>query len=97
MLKSREELEKQDLQDLRAIFNTREGARFFARLTRELCRVFAISYSGEETNAMIFKEGARNVGLQVLCGLALIDENALAKIEEASKERMIDIQAQEEE
>lgn len=94
MLKSREELEKQDLQDLWAIYNTREGARFFARLINDICGVFRTSYNGEEMSAMVFKEGARNVGLEVLYNLQRIDENAIAKIEEAEKERMIEASAQ---
>lgn len=95
MLKSRADLKIQDLQDLRAIFSTREGARFLARLINDMCGVYQISYSGEEMSAMVFKEGARNVGLEIFFDLQLLDENAVAKIGEANKERMIDVQAQE--
>ncbi len=83
---TREERIKQDKQDLRVIFQTKEGARFLSRLI-DLCGVFRISYCGEETLATAFKEGARNIGLNVLSALTEIDGNALAKLAAANLER----------
>ena len=83
-----EERRKQDRADLGAIFSTREGARFFSALL-DLCGVFRLSYQGEETHAMAFKEGARNVGLQVLSALEEIDPQARQKVRDADGEREV--------
>ena len=83
-----DELQKQDRADLGAIFSTREGARFFSALL-DLCGVFRLSYQGEETHAMAFKEGARNVGLQVLSALEEIDPQARQKVRDADGEREV--------
>lgn len=85
---TRQELQKQDRADLGAIFSTREGARFFSALL-DLCGVFRLSYQGEETHAMAFKEGARNVGLQVLSALEAIDSQARQKVRDADGEREV--------
>lgn len=83
-----DELQKQDRADLGAIFSTREGARFFSWLL-DVCGVFRLSYQGEETHAMAFKEGARNVGLQVLSALEAIDPQARQKVRDADGEREV--------
>lgn len=83
-----EERRKQDRADLGAIFRTREGARFFSALL-DLCGVFRLSYQGEETHAAAFKEGARNVGLQVLHALEEIDPQARQRLRDADTEREV--------
>ena len=83
-----EERRKQDRADLGAIFSTREGARFFSALL-DLCGVFRLSYQGEETHATAFKEGARNVGLQVLSALEEIDPQARQRLRDADTEREV--------
>ena len=83
-----DELQKQDRADLGAIFSTREGARFFSALL-DLCGVFRLCYQGEETHAAAFKEGARNVGLQVLHALEEIDQQARQRLRDADTEREV--------
>ena len=85
---TREELRKQDVQDLRALLHTREGARFLSRLF-DLTRVFEISYVTGDAGAMAFHEGARNVGLPVYADVLTADENALALLGMAHREREI--------
>ncbi|MBQ6909446.1 MAG: hypothetical protein IJP88_10675 [Synergistaceae bacterium] len=88
MIATLEQRQKQDLEDLRTVFNTKEGVRFLSHLL-DLCGVYRISYSGEETGAMIFKEGGRNIGLAILNMLESFDESAYVKLAEADKERTI--------
>lgn len=88
MIATLEQRQKQDLEDLRTVFNMKEGVRFLSHLL-DLCGVYRISYSGEETSAMIFKEGGRNIGLAILNMLESFDESAYVKLAEADKERTI--------
>lgn len=81
---------QQDVRDIRAVSQTREGARFLSWLL-ELCGVYRTSYNGEETHAMAFKEGARNVGLAVLNALDIADETAWTRVRDADKERTVDL------
>ncbi len=90
MVMTREQRDKQDLEDLRTVFNTKEGVRFLSHLL-DMCGIYRISYSGEETGAMIFKEGERNIGLAILEALESFDENVYIKLAEANKERTINI------
>lgn len=83
-----EELRKQDVQDLRALLHTREGARFLSRLF-DLTGVFAISYVVGDAGATAFHEGARNVGLPVYADVLEADEGALALLRAARGERKI--------
>ena len=83
-----EELRRQDVQDLRALLHTREGARFLSRLF-DLTRVFEISYVAGDAGATVFHEGARNVGLPVYADVLEADENALALLGMARREREI--------
>ena len=83
-----EELRRQDVQDLRALLHTREGARFLSRLF-DLTRVFEISYVAGDAGATAFHEGARNVGLPVYADVLEADENALALLGMARREREI--------
>ena len=88
MVATHEQRDKQDLEDLRTVFNTKEGVRFLSHLL-DLCGIYRISYMGEETSAMIFKEGERNIGLAILEMLESFDENVYIKLAEANKERTI--------
>ena len=92
---TREELRDQDLHDLKTVFELNEGRRFLARII-DFCGFFRSSYSGEETNAMMFKEGARNVALNILSLLTDFDEDAVHKIIRANYERSIDDEGEEE-
>ncbi len=85
-----EDIQKQDMQDLRAIFQTREGARFFANLIQS-CGVFkgANPDDAESTHATAYREGIRAVGLEVLSWLQGVDDNAVVKIFEADRERRV--------
>lgn len=83
-----EELRKQDVQDLRALLHTREGARFLSRLFG-LTRVFEISYVAGDAGATAFHEGARNVGLPVYADVLTADEDALTLLGTARREREI--------
>ena len=85
---TREELRKQDVQDLRALLHTREGARFLSRLF-DLTGVFAISYVAGDAGATAFHEGARNVGLPVYADVLEADENPEARLRAAGREREI--------
>ena len=83
-----EELRKQDIQDLRALLYTREGARFLSRLFG-LTRVFEISYVAGDAGATAFNEGVRNVGLRVYADVLEADENPEARLRAAGREREI--------
>lgn len=83
-----EELRKQNVQDLRALLHTREGARFLSRLF-DLTRVFEISYVAGDAGATAFHEGARNVGLPVYADVLTADEDALTLLGTARREREI--------
>ena len=83
------ELAERDRADIAAVFSTREGRRFFARLMHD-CGLYITSLSlanSERTHEMAFREGARNVGLMVLSWVQGADENAVVKLFEADKER----------
>ena len=83
-----EELRRQDIQDLRALLHTREGARFLSRLF-DLAGVFAISYVTGDAGTTAFNEGARNVGLRVYADALEADEEAGALLKEGRRERQI--------
>ena len=83
-----EELRTQDIQDLRALLRTREGARFLSRLFG-LAGVFAISYVPGDAGGTAFREGARNVGLPIYADVLDADEDALALLRTAAREREI--------
>lgn len=86
------DLRERDKSDIRAVFSTREGRRFFARLIYG-CGVytsFLSSENSERTHDTALHEGARNVGLNVLDWLQDADENAMVKLFEADRERRID-------
>ena len=91
-----EELKKQDELDLRTVFELKEGRRFLARLI-DLCGMFRSSYSGEEINAMILKEGMRNVALNILSALTGFDDDAFHKLYQAALERNLDEDEEQEE
>lgn len=82
-----DERNKQDEADLRTIFSTREGVRFFSALL-DLCGVFRLCYEPDPC-ATAFKEGARNVGLRVMEGLERIDPTAIQKLRDADREREV--------
>ena len=81
-----EELRKQDIQDLRALLHTREGARFLSRLF-DMAGVFAISYVTGDAGATAFNEGARNVGLRVYADVLEADEEAGVLLRTGRRER----------
>ena len=81
-----EELRRQDIQDLRALLHTREGARFLSRLFG-LTRVFEISYVAGDAGATAFHEGARNVGLRVYADVLEADEEAGVLLRTGRRER----------
>ncbi len=86
------ELIQRDRNDIAAVFSTREGRRFFARLIYS-CRIYEAIVTPdncEQTHELALREGVRNVGLSVLNWLQDADENAVVKIFEADKERRID-------
>ena len=85
---TREELRKQDIQDLRVLLHTREGARFLSRLF-DMARVFEISYVTGDAGATAFHEGARNVGLRVYADVLEADEEAGALLRTGRRERQI--------
>lgn len=86
---TREQREQQDKADLRALLQTREGARFLSRLL-EATGIFAISYVPGDSGATAFNEGARNVGLPVYADLAEADPSAHMRLLAASRERKIE-------
>jgi len=51
--------------DLVAVLGTPQGIRFAARLLA-MCHVYETSYTSNEQAAMAFREGERNVGLQLI-------------------------------
>lgn len=55
-----------ELEDTRLILSTKEGRRFFWRWISR-CHVFETSFTGNNTT--FFKEGERNVGIQMLADL----------------------------
>lgn len=81
-----EELQKQDIRDLRALLHTREGARFLSRLF-DMARVFEISYVTGDAGATAFHEGARNVGLRVYADVLEADEEAGVLLRTGRRER----------
>lgn len=83
-----EELRRQDIQDLRALLHTREGARFLSRLF-DMAGVFTISYVSGDSGATAFNEGVRNVGLRVYADVLEADENPEALLRAAGREREI--------
>lgn len=83
-----EELRRQDIQDLRALLRTREGARFLSRLF-DLTGVFEISYVPGDAGGTAFREGARNVGLPIYADVLEAEQHALALLKTARWEREI--------
>lgn len=69
------EQRRQELNDIAALMATPHGRRFLWR-TLSLCGVYRLSYTGNSET--FFREGARNVGLQLL-----------ADVEEAAHEDML--------
>lgn len=90
---TKEDLRKQDGQDIRAVFHTREGARFFARLIHE-CGVFSPDIDKENpeaTHVTAYNEGLRGAGLGVLRWLQEADGDAMIRLFQADKERTVDV------
>ena len=85
---NRTDLNKQDDADFKAVFDTKEGRRVFSALIT-YCGFYRTSYNGEQTHAMAFKEGARNVALKIISILDRIDDQAQQKLAQAHKERTI--------
>lgn len=85
------ELAERDRSDIAAVFSTREGRRFFARLIQR-CGVYRVSDERdcEQTHMLAYFEGERRVGLSILNWLQDADENAVVKLFEADKERKVD-------
>ena len=83
-----ERLRVQDLEDIRALFSTGEGVRFFARLLAA-CGVFRLSYSAGDTHATAFAEGQRNIGLIFYGDLLEAESEAQAAIRRGIKEREV--------
>ena len=81
-----EELYARDLDDLRTVMGTPEGARFVSWIL-DFAGVWRLSYNGEETHATAFKEGARNVGLALLSRLDAAREDARQRLWKADEER----------
>lgn len=74
-----EELEKQDMDDMRALLATPEGARFFCRLLDE-CGVDRPSYLHHDPNGTLYREGMRNIGLWLQAQIRGLDgERAILK------------------
>ena len=83
------ELNKQDLNDIRALLSMREGARFLSRIL-ELAGIFRISYMPGQPDVTAFKEGARNIGLIVYQDIVEVTGvNGLTPLMAAAKEREI--------
>lgn len=57
---------ERELEDVRFLLNTKEGRRFLWRLL-SLTGLFQSSFTGNSTT--FFKEGSRNIGLQVLADI----------------------------
>ena len=85
---TREELRRQNIQNLQTLLHTRKGARFLSRLFG-LMRVFEISYVVGDAGATAFNEGVRNVGLCVYADVLEADENPEARLRAAGRERQI--------
>ena len=83
-----EKLYRQDLEDLRALLSTREGARFFARLLAA-CGVFRLSYTPGDTHATAFAEGQKNIGLMFYSDLLEADPAAPLTLRRGIKEREV--------
>ena len=75
------DLRNQDIADIRALLQTREGARFLCRLL-EMCGVYRLSYVPGDTHGTAFAEGKRNIGLAIYA-----DIEDMRPIEAAVKER----------
>lgn len=82
------ELMEQDARDMRAVFDSKEGSRVISRIL-EISGITRISYNGEETHAMAFKEGARNVGLHILKMLEEVDKRYQIRLSNANEERTV--------
>ena len=86
------ELAERDRADVMAVFSTREGRRFFARLML-CCGIYDACVTPENcerTHEIALREGVRNMGVSILHWLQDADENAIIKLFEADKERRID-------
>lgn len=83
-----EKLRLQDLEDMRALFSTREGARFFSRLLAT-CGVFRLSYTPGDTHATAFAEGQRNIGLMFYGDLLEAEPEWQALLRRGIKEREV--------
>jgi hypothetical protein len=69
--------------DLVWLMNQREGRRFLWRLLQS-CHLYETSFTG--TNATFFREGERNVGLQVLLDVIRLCPELHARMMAESKE-----------
>ena len=87
---TRNELKERDRNDIAAIFSTREGRRFFAKLLHQCCGIYDLMAVETPPYAAAFLNGGRNVGIAVLSWLQAADENAVVKLFEAAKERTVD-------
>ena len=83
-----EKLRRQDMDDIRALLSTREGARFFARLLAA-CGVFRLSYTPGDTHATAFAEGQKNIGLMFYSDLLEAEPNAQALLRRGIREREV--------
>lgn len=76
---------KRELEDVVVILSTQNGRRFYWSYLKK-CGIFESSYTGvaEQT---FFKEGARNIGLQLMADMNEADPEAYLKMmEEARKD-----------
>ena len=87
-----EDLRNQDINDIWALLQTKEGARFLSRLMG-MTGVHEISYTQGDMNATLFKEGSRNVGLPIYANILEADHGAHEKLTVAKQERSVDFYA----
>ena len=81
------DLAERDSQDIAAVFSTREGRRFVARLL-QYCGIYRSNWDANQ-HYMAFREGERAVGLAVLSWVQKADETAMSKLFEADMEREV--------
>jgi len=82
-LKRRRLRADRDDADLLWLMNQREGRRFVWRLL-QVCHLYETSFTG--TSATFFREGERNVGLQVLADVTRLCPDLYARMVGETKE-----------
>lgn len=83
----RRDRRNQEKEDMAFILDSQQGRRFFWRLLT-MAGVYRSSFTGDSRT--FFREGERNIGLQVLRDIHEIDPNIMARMVEENRDDRTD-------